>query len=108
MILQLHLPGANELTVHPISASLAPNQSSCALMAIDFNDTTQPAAFQICSSAKNIEVNFTAPVGELLQPNTVTENDFKKLKSKYMNICGWEIEGYVKWSDKLGLLAHKY
>ena len=72
-------------------------------MAIDFNDTTQPAAFQICSSAKNIEVNFTAPVGELLQPNTVTENDFKKLKSKYMNLFVDErlrvmLDGQTNWA----------
>ena len=45
-------------------------------MAIDFNDTTQPAKFDICTQTKKYSVSVSAPVGELLQPNTLTENDF--------------------------------
>ena len=58
-------------------------------MAVDYNDTTQPAKFLISSSVKSTEVTIAAPVGELLQPNTVTEGDFIKLKgeSKYSQIA---------------------
>ena len=59
-----------------VSAALAPNQSTTVLMAIDFNDTTQPAKFDICTQTKKYSVSVSAPVGELLQPNTLTENDF--------------------------------
>lgn len=52
-------------------------------MGVDFNDTTQAAKFQIKTSGGNFEVSITAPVGELLQPNTLTENDFLKLQSMY-------------------------
>ena len=52
-------------------------------MAIDFNDTTQPAQFQVCfNDTKRFAVSIAAPVGELLQPNMLSENDFLALKGK--------------------------
>ena len=62
------------------SASLAAGQSTTVLMSINFNDTTQPAQFQLCCKDKKYNVSITAPVGELLQPNTITENDFLNLQ----------------------------
>jgi len=63
-------------------ANLGGGASVTVLMDIDFNDTTQPAQFQICTHSKAFNVSITAPVGELLQPNTITENDFLKLQGE--------------------------
>ncbi len=57
-------------------ATLAPNQSTTVLMAIDYNDTTQPARFDVVTQSRRFPVEVSAPVGELLHPNTLTENDF--------------------------------
>lgn len=48
-------------------------------MSINFNDTTQAATFSIGVGDKQYSVNIAAPVGELLVPNTLTDNDFKTL-----------------------------
>ncbi|KAK2144879.1 hypothetical protein LSH36_722g00029 [Paralvinella palmiformis] len=64
------------------ATNLGGGASVTVLMDIDFNDTTQPAQFQICTHSKAFNVSITAPVGELLQPNTITENDFLKLQGK--------------------------
>ena len=47
-------------------------------MAINFNDTTQPAGFELCTEERKYNVSITAPVGELLQPYTMNEKDFIK------------------------------
>ena len=64
------------------TASLAPNNSTSVLLAVDFNDTTQPAQFEICAAAKKFNVSIAAPVGELLRPNTLNEKDFVTLQSE--------------------------
>ena len=62
--------------------SLAANTSTSVLMAVDFNDTTQPAQFTIGVDDRKHPVSLTAPVGELVQPYTMTENDFNNLQGK--------------------------
>lgn len=55
-------------------------------MAIDFNDTLQPAQFQVCFNAsKRFMVSIAAPVGELLQPNMLSKNDFLALKGQFID-----------------------
>ena len=66
----------------PPVSTLAPNSSTNVLLGIDFNDTTQPAQFEIIHDNKKFTVSITAPVGELLQPNTLTENDFTTLQGR--------------------------
>ncbi len=63
--------------------NLASGATTSALMSIDFNDTTQPAQFEILTQEKTFNVGITAPVGELLQPNTLTLNDFLTLQGGY-------------------------
>ena len=47
-------------------------------MGIDFNDTTQPAVFDLCAVKNKFSVTISAPVGELLQPITMSENEFNQ------------------------------
>lgn len=66
----------------PPIPTLAPSNSTTVLLSVDFNDTTQPAQFELIRDNKKFNVSITAPVGELVQPNTLTENDFLALKGK--------------------------
>lgn len=63
-------------------ASLPPGSSTTSLLSIDFNETTQPAQFDLCTSARKFPISITAPVGELLKANTLNEKEFLTLQSK--------------------------
>ncbi|XP_052812976.1 AP-3 complex subunit beta-2-like [Mya arenaria] len=63
-------------------SALAPKNSTSVLMAVNFNDTTQPAGFEICTEDKKFNVSITAPVGELMQPYNIHEKEFLKEQGK--------------------------
>lgn len=63
-------------------ASLGVGASTSVLMGINFNDTTQPAALEVCAGEQKFKVSITAPVGELLQPHTMSEGDFSNQQSE--------------------------
>ncbi|KAG0715239.1 AP-3 complex subunit beta-1 [Chionoecetes opilio] len=63
-------------------AVLAPNATLCGTLGIDFNDTTQPAAFDLASGGRSFGLSITAPVGELLMPLAMSEADFNLNQSK--------------------------
>ena len=67
----------------PAVPALASANSVTVIVGVDFNDTTQPAQFQLLCDNNKFSVSISAPVGELLQPNTLTENDFLSLRSEY-------------------------
>ncbi|XP_076465075.1 AP-3 complex subunit beta-2-like isoform X2 [Babylonia areolata] len=71
-----------EVQPFPEIASLGVNASTSVLMGINFNDTTQPAAMEVCAGEQKFKVSITAPVGELLQPHTMSEGDFSTQQSK--------------------------
>ena len=52
-------------------------------MAVNFNDTTQPAGFEICTEERKFNVSITAPVGELMQPYNIHEKEFIKEQGKH-------------------------
>ena len=72
--------------IFSISASLGQGASMTVIMAINFNDTTQPAKFDICTQEQKFPVNITAPVGELLQPHTMGEKEFNEQQGQYYYI----------------------
>jgi len=51
-------------------------------LTIDFNDTTQLAQFDLCTSSRKYPVTIAAPVGELLRPHTLNEKEFIALQSE--------------------------
>lgn len=71
-----------EVQPFPEIATLAVNASTSVLMGVNFNDTTQPAALEVCAGEHKFKVSITAPVGELLQPYTMSEGDFTSQQSK--------------------------
>ncbi|XP_074650639.1 AP-3 complex subunit beta-2-like isoform X2 [Tubulanus polymorphus] len=79
---QKKLQSGIEMQEFPEIATLGTNASSSVLMAVDFNDTTQPANFEICSQERSFNVSIKAPVGELVQPHTMSEKDFNSQAAK--------------------------
>ncbi|CAG2251961.1 AP3B [Mytilus edulis] len=65
-----------EIQDFPEIDSLGEGATTTAVFSINFNDTTQPAKFDLCTTDQKFNVSITAPVGELLQPHTMSEGEF--------------------------------
>ncbi|KFV20005.1 AP-3 complex subunit beta-2, partial [Tauraco erythrolophus] len=61
---------------------LAPGDTASVLMGIDFCDSTQAANFQLCTHTRHFYVSIQPPVGELMAPVFMSENEFKKEQGK--------------------------
>ncbi|XP_075753630.1 AP-3 complex subunit beta-2 isoform X11 [Pelodiscus sinensis] len=75
------LPGIR-LQEFPEIESLAPGDTASVVMGIDFSDSTQAANFQLCTHSRQFYVSIQPPVGELLAPVFMSENEFKKEQGK--------------------------
>nr|XP_023022269.1 AP-3 complex subunit beta-2 [Leptinotarsa decemlineata] len=75
---------ANGMNMHEFAciSKLPPNCSLPATLGIDFNDTTQPANFEIVSSLGNFNVSIKPSVGELLRPVQMDKNLFIEHQSR--------------------------
>uniref|UniRef100_A0A3B5QCE5 AP-3 complex subunit beta n=1 Tax=Xiphophorus maculatus TaxID=8083 RepID=A0A3B5QCE5_XIPMA len=62
----------------PEIESLPAGETATAVMGIDFCDSTQAANFQLCTHTRKFFVSIQPPVGELMRPVFLTENEFKK------------------------------
>uniref|UniRef100_A0A673JGY5 AP-3 complex subunit beta n=1 Tax=Sinocyclocheilus rhinocerous TaxID=307959 RepID=A0A673JGY5_9TELE len=65
---------------------LAAGESVTVVIGIDFCDSTQAANFQLCTHTRKFFVSVQPPVGELMTPAFLTENDFKKEQGKLMGM----------------------
>jgi len=79
-------------------ASLGPGATIAVTVGIDFNDTTQPASFNLCTQNSKFPVSIKAPVGELLQGCPMTEADFLAKQGK--------LRGLNESSGKLDVSAN--
>ncbi|NXW37191.1 AP3B2 protein, partial [Phaetusa simplex] len=61
---------------------LAPGDTASVAMGIDFCDSTQAANFQLCTHTRHFYVSIQPPVGELMAPVFMSENEFKKEQGK--------------------------
>ncbi|KAM4749612.1 AP-3 complex subunit beta-2 isoform 2-T2 [Rhinophrynus dorsalis] len=61
---------------------LAPGESATVIMGIDFCDSTQAANFQLCTHTRQFYVSIQPPVGELMEPVFMSENEFKREQGK--------------------------
>jgi len=89
-----------------VVGSLAVGSTVSASLTIDFNDTTQSAQFDLCTSSRKYPVSISAPVGELLRPHTLNEKEFVTLQSESVStaaadiaVIGWLILGFL-WHFK--------
>ncbi|CAH0562703.1 unnamed protein product [Brassicogethes aeneus] len=80
---------ASGMALHEFAciSKLPPNCTLPATLGVDFNDTTQPANFEITSSLGNFNVCIKPTIGELLRPLKVPKDLFieKQGKLKGMN-----------------------
>ncbi|XP_034391833.1 AP-3 complex subunit beta-2 isoform X3 [Cyclopterus lumpus] len=76
---------------------LPAGETATAVMGIDFCDSTQAANFQLCTHTRKFFVSIQPPVGELMRPVFLTENEFKKEQGQLM--------GMNELSEKLTLDA---
>ncbi|XP_035520181.1 AP-3 complex subunit beta-2 [Morone saxatilis] len=65
---------------------LPAGETAAAVMGIDFCDSTQAANFQLCTHTKKFFVSIQPPVGELMRPVFLTENEFKKEQGQLMGM----------------------
>ncbi|NWV80694.1 AP3B2 protein, partial [Dasyornis broadbenti] len=65
---------------------LAPGDTASVVMGIDFCDSTQAANFQLCTHTRQFYVSIQPPVGELMAPIFMSENEFKKEQGKLMGM----------------------
>ncbi|XP_065729112.1 AP-3 complex subunit beta-2 isoform X1 [Phocoena phocoena] len=76
------LPAGISIQEFPEIESLAPGESATAVMGINFCDSTQAANFQLCTQTRQFYVSIQPPVGELVAPVFMSENEFKKEQGK--------------------------
>uniref|UniRef100_A0A8D1AF72 AP-3 complex subunit beta n=2 Tax=Sus scrofa TaxID=9823 RepID=A0A8D1AF72_PIG len=76
------LPAGISIQEFPEIESLAPGESATAIMGINFCDSTQAANFQLCTQTRQFYVSIQPPVGELMAPVFMSENEFKKEQGK--------------------------
>ncbi|XP_076835456.1 AP-3 complex subunit beta-1 isoform X2 [Brachyhypopomus gauderio] len=77
--------GQNIHRFSPIEC-LEPEKSVTVSVGVDFNDSTQAASFQLCTKAEGFSVSILPPVGELLLPVTMSEQDFSKEQGKLLGM----------------------
>ncbi|XP_072528489.1 AP-3 complex subunit beta-2 isoform X3 [Salminus brasiliensis] len=65
---------------------LPAGESVHVVMGIDFCDSTQAANFQLCTHTRKFFVSIQPPVGELMMPAFLTENEFKKEQGQLMGM----------------------
>ncbi|NWX92768.1 AP3B2 protein, partial [Nothoprocta pentlandii] len=71
-------PSGMRIHEFPEIESLAPGDTASVVMGIDFCDSTQAANFQLCTHTRHFYVSIQPPVGELMAPIFMSENEFKK------------------------------
>ncbi|XP_057578323.1 AP-3 complex subunit beta-2 isoform X1 [Hippopotamus amphibius kiboko] len=76
------LPAGISIQEFPEIETLAPGESATAIMGINFCDSTQAANFQLCTQTRQFYVSIQPPVGELMAPVFMSENEFKKEQGK--------------------------
>ncbi|KAM9568883.1 AP-3 complex subunit beta-2 isoform 9-T9 [Salvelinus alpinus] len=70
------------------------------VMGIDFCDSTQAANFQLCTHTRKFFVSIQPPVGELMMPIFMTENEFKKEQETLLQSLG-QLMGMNEITEKL-------
>ncbi|XP_069046868.1 AP-3 complex subunit beta-2 isoform X3 [Lepisosteus oculatus] len=70
----------------PEIETLAPGETVTVVMGIDFCDSTQAANFQLCTHTRKFFVSIQPPVGELMTPVFMSENEFKREQGQLMGM----------------------
>ncbi|XP_075288288.1 AP-3 complex subunit beta-2 isoform X1 [Opisthocomus hoazin] len=82
---------------------LAPGDTASVVMGIDFCDSTQAANFQLCTHTRHFYVSIQPPVGELMAPVFMSENEFKKEQEHLARLGEGKLTGMSEITEKLTL-----
>ncbi|KAJ8249298.1 hypothetical protein GJAV_G00233300 [Gymnothorax javanicus] len=83
---ELKLQSGMRIKEFPEIEVLPPGETVSVVMGIDFCDSTQAANFQLCTHTRKFFVSIQPPVGELLIPMFMTENEFRKEQGQLMGM----------------------
>ncbi|KAL8163454.1 UNVERIFIED_CONTAM: AP-3 complex subunit beta-2 [Gekko kuhli] len=83
--------------------SLPPGETVNVVMGIDFCDSTQAASFQLCTHTRQFYVSIQPPVGELMAPVFMSENEFRKEQEQLLRMGVGELTGMSEITEKLTL-----
>ncbi|XP_053128738.1 AP-3 complex subunit beta-2 isoform X4 [Hemicordylus capensis] len=83
--------------------SLTPGETVSVAMGIDFCDSTQAASFQLCTHTRQFYVSIQPPVGELMAPVFMSENEFKKEQEQLLKMGVGKLTGMSEITEKLTL-----
>uniref|UniRef100_A0ACB8E5H4 Uncharacterized protein n=1 Tax=Sphaerodactylus townsendi TaxID=933632 RepID=A0ACB8E5H4_9SAUR len=83
--------------------SLPPGETINVVMGIDFCDSTQAASFQLCTHTRQFYVSIQPPVGELMAPVFMSENEFKKEQEQLIRMGVGKLTGMSEITEKLTL-----
>ncbi|XP_026565552.1 AP-3 complex subunit beta-2 isoform X1 [Pseudonaja textilis] len=83
--------------------SLAPGETVSVVMGIDFCDSTQVASFQLCTHTRQFYLSIQSPVGELMAPVFMSENEFKKEQEHLLRTAVGKLTGMSEITEKLSL-----
>ncbi|XP_059917494.1 AP-3 complex subunit beta-2 isoform X6 [Gadus macrocephalus] len=81
---------------------LPAGESATVVMGIDFCDSTQAANLQLCTHSRKFFVSIQPPVGELMTPSFMTENEFKKEQEMLLKNLG-QLMGMNEITEKMQL-----
>ncbi|XP_019474848.1 AP-3 complex subunit beta-2 isoform X3 [Meleagris gallopavo] len=87
----------------PEIESLAPGDTASMVMGIDFCDSTQAANFQLCTHTRHFYVSIQPPVGELMAPVFMSENEFRKEQEHLVRRGKGKLTGMSEITEKLTL-----
>nr|XP_015198941.1 PREDICTED: AP-3 complex subunit beta-2 [Lepisosteus oculatus] len=87
----------------PEIETLAPGETVTVVMGIDFCDSTQAANFQLCTHTRKFFVSIQPPVGELMTPVFMSENEFKREQEKLLRFQTGQLMGMNEITEKLTL-----
>ncbi|XP_019896061.1 AP-3 complex subunit beta-2 isoform X4 [Esox lucius] len=86
----------------PEIETLPAGETVSVVMGIDFCDSTQAANFQLCTHTRKFFVSIQPPVGELMMPIFMTENEFKKEQETLLQSPG-QLMGMNEITEKVTL-----
>ncbi|XP_047485824.1 AP-3 complex subunit beta-2-like isoform X3 [Penaeus chinensis] len=72
-------------------------------LGVDFNDTTQPAVFDLIAGGRTFSISVTAPIGELMTPLAMSEADFNLNQGKLRGMN--ELSGTAKLPSEQNIKA---
>uniref|UniRef100_A0A803T2X3 AP-3 complex subunit beta n=1 Tax=Anolis carolinensis TaxID=28377 RepID=A0A803T2X3_ANOCA len=100
------LSGMRVQEFQEIGKTLPPGETVNVVMGIDFCDSTQAASFQLCTHTRQFYVSIQPPVGELMAPVFMSENEFKREQGKLTGMS--EITEKLTLPDKFACNACSY